>query len=273
LNFADSLSQCKEYGGQLASIGSLYESNFVTGIRTGKKDAWIGGQFDGRANKQVQWVDGSASRFLNWYPFEPSGDGGEHLQSCVAAGSASLRKVHGGIDRWNDANCKQKKYFICKFCPHEHPSCLTTTDTSTTATTVTVTTYTATTITESRTTTAQCHEFTCGRDCHRAYPRCGWSSSASRCAAGAITSAQELEAGDCDDRTPGPPSDASELDSPSCSIGNCDMVSAGAECQCDVLCKIYDDCCSQYDQSCGEGHGLGKGLISGISFGGSAGAD
>ena len=208
-SFYSAAEACAVFGGAaLASVASEREDKFITSIRSNVKDVWLGGMRTDKSTKAVNWIDGTAAfvdpleKYINWYPTEPNDESGE--DTCVAAGSAELYKKYGGITRWNDADCQQKKGFVCKFCPQNHPSCTTsTTATTVTETTTSATTKTATTKTVTTTTTLSgCEHIICGLDCKNTDGRCGWSSQERKCVAGARTSPLEETRGDCSHHLP-----------------------------------------------------------------------
>ncbi|XP_066304553.1 uncharacterized protein [Branchiostoma lanceolatum] len=103
--WAEARSICLLFGGDLASINSGAETQFlVTQVANKNSDLfWIGLReysFDGL----YQWTDGSAYFFHNWSPGEPNDYMG--AEQCV-----EMQKGDGG---WNDRNCGDKQGFICK---------------------------------------------------------------------------------------------------------------------------------------------------------------
>jgi hypothetical protein len=257
--FTDAQAECQMFGGSmLASITDRKEDAYVTSIRTGTKDVWIGGTRKMYGQKaRINWLDGeNGNKYANWYPTQPSVTQG-NASNCVAAGSRSLKKTYGGIARWNDAVCSSKKEFVCKFCPADHVDCTSsTTITTSTSKTRTITTRTTTTtISTSTTTTGQCSTYTCGLNCHNEYPRCGWSTRIGACVEDAITHHTEFEEGDCDFfRKPTTPQISTPPTTPGmCSTDECDLVDPSKPCQCDQLCKVFGDCCPNFAAACSEG--------------------
>lgn len=311
-SFSSAKEACAVFAGaSMASVASRKEDEFITTIRSGTKDVWLGGMRVDKSTTAVEWMDGTAAfkppaqRYTNWYPTEPNDDSDD--SSCVAAGSTALYKRYGGLMRWNDANCRQKKGYVCKFCPNDHPSCTSsTTTTSATTTTKTDTTKTVTTITATTTTTlTTCWQIRCGLDCKNTDGRCGWSSKQKMCIPGAVTSALELTRGDCRHHSPSEDSNYNSLgvlmqpeigggsdggggggNSDECGVDDCMQVIPTKPCQCDPTCAENNDCCEGAEKFCADAirragqedldagrdlskpyHGVNGFFVGGVSFG------
>jgi hypothetical protein len=100
--FADARQFCQSRGGDLASIHSLAENNFVTSIGHGQT-LFIGGQDLVGDNAAYTWSDGSAWDYSKWYPNEPNGN----AEQCV-----NLYAQHDG--QWNDLGCTATLASVCK---------------------------------------------------------------------------------------------------------------------------------------------------------------
>ncbi|XP_078144626.1 galactose-specific lectin nattectin-like isoform X2 [Centroberyx gerrardi] len=96
---------CISLGGNLASIHSLDEHNFLRGLInrvTGSyTQAWIGG-FDAIKEGVWMWTDGSKVDYTNWHTGEPNNLNAEH---CL--------EMNFGGNRWNDQGCDSKRSFVC----------------------------------------------------------------------------------------------------------------------------------------------------------------
>jgi len=105
LNWENARRECLGYGGDLVSIASQSEMNFVynKSSKVWIPHYWIGLN-DQRNESQFVWSDGTpynASVYSNWYPKEPNNQGGE---DCVEMYGTS----------WNDLNCKTEYGYICE---------------------------------------------------------------------------------------------------------------------------------------------------------------
>ncbi|XP_035172821.1 macrophage mannose receptor 1-like isoform X2 [Oxyura jamaicensis] len=105
MSWAQSVTQCIQSGGILASVEDLAESNFLAeqaDLYTSKTSGfWIG--IYRNANGQLLWQDNSAFDFVNWGEGEPSE---EQLDYCVQLSASS--------GYWSGIPCSSEKGFICK---------------------------------------------------------------------------------------------------------------------------------------------------------------
>ena len=124
--------QCKELGGNLASIHSQEEDDFVSTLEGNDRPFWLGGRVD--ENGDVSWIDGSDFDY-DGFLTPASGDG-----NCLAKGVQAQTPGFG----WNDSPCENRFRYVCKLC------CKTTTTTTTTPTTTTTTEPTTTDTTTTR---------------------------------------------------------------------------------------------------------------------------
>ena len=92
---------CQALGGHLASIHSLEEHNFVTGMAS-SDIFWIGG-VDVNNNGTWEWTDGSSFDYSNWRAGQPNG--GEYY---IAIGDAQ-----GGGD-WRDWIEGANEDYVCQ---------------------------------------------------------------------------------------------------------------------------------------------------------------
>ncbi|XP_030827447.1 LOW QUALITY PROTEIN: macrophage mannose receptor 1-like [Camarhynchus parvulus] len=105
MSWAQSVTQCIQSGGMLASVEDLYESNFLiehADLYASKTSGfWIG--IYRNVNGQLLWQDNSALDFVNWAEGQPSGD---ELAFCVELSAAT--------GYWSILPCSSQKGFICK---------------------------------------------------------------------------------------------------------------------------------------------------------------
>ncbi|MDQ3143173.1 MAG: HYR domain-containing protein, partial [Bacteroidota bacterium] len=92
---------CKQNGGNLASITSEEENNFVSAKLNGQT-AWIGGS-DELSEGRFLWNDGSNFSYSKWYPGQPNNFGGnEDYIELLPDGN------------WNDQNGTHYREFVCE---------------------------------------------------------------------------------------------------------------------------------------------------------------
>ncbi|XP_042549781.1 CD209 antigen-like protein E [Dipodomys spectabilis] len=102
-NWHDSVTACQEVEAQLVSIESDEEQIFLQQTSKKKGYTWIG-LSDLNQEAAWVWVDGSplSNRLKKyWNKGQPNNNGG---QDCV--------EFRG--EGWNDSNCDNKKFWICK---------------------------------------------------------------------------------------------------------------------------------------------------------------
>ncbi|NXX93062.1 MRC1 protein, partial [Centropus bengalensis] len=105
MSWAQSVTQCVQSGGTLASVEDLAESNFLTehaDLYTTKTSGfWIG--IHRNVYGQLLWQDNSALDFVNWGEGQPS-EG--QLDYCMELSALS--------GYWSILPCSSQKGFICK---------------------------------------------------------------------------------------------------------------------------------------------------------------
>ncbi|NWY51315.1 MRC1 protein, partial [Chionis minor] len=105
MSWAQSVTQCVQSGGMLASVEDLAESNFLVehaDLYTSKTSGfWIG--IYRNVNGQLLWQDKSAVDFVNWGEGQPLED---QLDYCVELSAFS--------GYWSILPCSSQKGFICK---------------------------------------------------------------------------------------------------------------------------------------------------------------
>ena len=105
LRCCDVLGNCTQMGGELTSIHSIEENNFLHNELSFRQigDAWIGFNklktIDGH-----EWSDKSPVDFTNWAAGEPNDAYG--AESCD-----SMSQISG---QWNDEQCGNRHGYICK---------------------------------------------------------------------------------------------------------------------------------------------------------------
>merc|ERR1712013_123869 len=102
---------CERNGGNLASIRSREENEFVESLTSRYNSYhWIGGS-DAVSEGEWVWSDGSSWVYQNWLPDKP--DGGRN-KNCLAI-DTMLHVNRPGDGKWRDWSCSQDKlFFICR---------------------------------------------------------------------------------------------------------------------------------------------------------------
>uniref|UniRef100_A0A8B9TFJ7 Mannose receptor C type 2 n=1 Tax=Anas platyrhynchos TaxID=8839 RepID=A0A8B9TFJ7_ANAPL len=104
-SWQDAKKTCLRSGGDLVSIHTLSELEFVTKqIKQDVEELWIGLN-DLKLQMNFEWSDGTPVRFTYWHPFEPN-NFRDSLEDCVT--------IWGPEGRWNDSPCNQTLPSICK---------------------------------------------------------------------------------------------------------------------------------------------------------------
>ena len=97
----DAENHCQKEGGHLTSIHSPEEQNLVVSLHSGS--FWAGGS-DLDTEGNWKWTDNTSLSFTDWRKEEPNG--GE-TENCL-----ELIRVENSF--WNDRQCSDPLYFICK---------------------------------------------------------------------------------------------------------------------------------------------------------------
>ena len=97
---------CNGDGYELLTIDDSAENAWVVATMRGYSTSkyWWTGYNDRDREDTWVWDDGSSSTYTNWYPGEPNDSGGEDCMELNRFGDAT----------WNDADCSDKKYYICE---------------------------------------------------------------------------------------------------------------------------------------------------------------
>ncbi|XP_057629309.1 C-type mannose receptor 2 isoform X2 [Chionomys nivalis] len=104
-SWQESKRACLRGGGDLLSIHSMTELEFITKqIKQEVEELWIGLN-DLKLQMNFEWSDGSLVSFTHWHPFEPN-NFRDSLEDCVT--------IWGPEGRWNDSPCNQSLPSICK---------------------------------------------------------------------------------------------------------------------------------------------------------------
>ena len=93
LTWEKARASCWRLGGDLASVGSEEENNFIHGLSK-TINIWLGGS-DSALEGSYVWSDGTAWTYENWTPGEPNG---RTRENCVVGNWR-------GHDNWNDGPC------------------------------------------------------------------------------------------------------------------------------------------------------------------------
>ncbi|XP_064594480.1 macrophage mannose receptor 1-like isoform X2 [Liolophura sinensis] len=111
--YADAQNFCSHYGGNLASITTVAEQNYIQGRIGGMHSLslWVGGN-DLSVEGGWSWQDKSPFTYINWEPGEPNND--EDSEDCVS--------IYTRRGTWSDNNCNLKNGFICKKMSRVTPS-------------------------------------------------------------------------------------------------------------------------------------------------------
>nr|QNH72458.1 toxin candidate TRINITY_DN21905_c3_g5_i1.p1 [Ceriantheomorphe brasiliensis] len=92
---------CKKMGGELVSIHSMAENNFVRGVLS-KHSSWIG-FYDIKHENHFEWSDGSQADFTHWFEDQPNN---YNNGDCTELGFVG--------NTWNDASCDKLLSYTCK---------------------------------------------------------------------------------------------------------------------------------------------------------------
>ncbi|CAI5449638.1 unnamed protein product [Caenorhabditis angaria] len=116
-NFNDARSSCQADGGELASIHSQVENDFLvqftkTGLTVKDNNwndqVWIGYVYQ---NQKWQWTDGTNSTFVNWGDGEPNDMQKEWWTVLVADPHESKNSE---ATKWNNVGQIDERAFVCK---------------------------------------------------------------------------------------------------------------------------------------------------------------
>ena len=111
--YADAITECHRWKGNLASIGSPEEELIIKKLHPDRRHSWYPawmGLNDRQVDRKFAWTDGTGSSYRNWAYKEPSN---KHMEDCVAF---RYMKANGDKVNWNDRECASKLRFICKRC-------------------------------------------------------------------------------------------------------------------------------------------------------------
>ncbi|XP_006820469.1 snaclec macrovipecetin subunit beta-like [Saccoglossus kowalevskii] len=105
---------CKNHFGYLASIHTLDENEFVAGACSSDWDLWIG--FNKKDDSLTwQWSDGTDLVYTNWEEGQPDGESSGLLDGDVSCAMQKNEAVVGSGDQtWEDEDCLNEYYFVCK---------------------------------------------------------------------------------------------------------------------------------------------------------------
>jgi len=110
LTFPEAIDFCaKSYNGQLATITSKEEQDFIRDHVYTEGLAWIGGVRLSLSNKDTNfyWINGNKFNYTFWMPGEP--DNQDNEENCVGIGPGG-----GGLARWYDYRCDETIGVLCQ---------------------------------------------------------------------------------------------------------------------------------------------------------------
>ena len=96
LVWKDARTSCLSLGGDLASVGSKEENNFIRSLSS--EGLWLGGT-DSALEGTFVWTDGTAWTYQNWASGQPDNHLGD--EDCL-----HMRKAIDG-SKWNDFSCSK----------------------------------------------------------------------------------------------------------------------------------------------------------------------
>jgi len=107
VSWSDAESSCNDEGGNLASVHSVEENQFISTISG--PNTWLGGS-DAAAEGEWSWSDGSSFDWTpsNWGAPNPEPNGGTSENCLITWGSGQA---------WNDGTCSKGWWatkFVCK---------------------------------------------------------------------------------------------------------------------------------------------------------------
>ncbi|KAK5966959.1 C-type lectin domain-containing protein [Trichostrongylus colubriformis] len=121
-NPEDSQKVCQQHGGNLVTICSEAEGEFVGTlghVATGYPNqnlqkTWIGYRRNPNNKEQWQWRSGSTCKYTNWWEFEPNNQAGNEDNAHL------YTDYDGATNKWNDHSPDAYNY-ICErsTCPQE----------------------------------------------------------------------------------------------------------------------------------------------------------
>merc|ERR1712226_663348 len=97
-------TNCQMNGGNLASIHSREEQDFLVGMVTTTASLWIGG-IDRKHDLEWTWTDGSEFDFSFWLESQPSG------------GQYYMAMYMGYLGAWRDLDYNDSRGYICQIRP------------------------------------------------------------------------------------------------------------------------------------------------------------
>ena len=104
LSWEEARTSCLSLGGDLASVGSEEENNFIASLSS--VELWLGGT-DSAQEGTFVWSDGTAWTYQNWNSKEPNNLGNE---DCVHM----LHDKWNTNGKWNDRKCTHVTAFLCE---------------------------------------------------------------------------------------------------------------------------------------------------------------
>ena len=104
INWLDAQSSCAIWGGDLTSITTERENNYLnTLITSSVGNSWIGLN-DRDTEGMYTWIDGTAVSYTNWTSTPP-----------IVANSNCVQINNAGNSNWHSADCDEtSNTFVCK---------------------------------------------------------------------------------------------------------------------------------------------------------------
>ena len=103
LTFGQAVEHCEAAGGNLASINSHTENEYIRG-KIGTAHVWIGYFRDEAVIGRWNWIDGSGG-YTNWDAGQPNSHASSQ-ENCV--------QYYGSNGKWHDYGCDVKVAPLCK---------------------------------------------------------------------------------------------------------------------------------------------------------------
>jgi len=103
LSWYDAYFYCRREGGNLVSVHSKAENEFVARLDSDLWSLWLGAGRERISNTWL-WVDGSPFSFHNWRKNEPNNFDG--IEDCLELWKDDYV--------WNDNGCSKRMKFVCK---------------------------------------------------------------------------------------------------------------------------------------------------------------
>ena len=104
LSWHDAEVYCQGEGGNLVSVHSKAENEFVARLDSALWSLWLGGTDVTSRDNRWLWSDGSPFSFKNWRKNEPNND--REIEDCLELWKNDFV--------WNDIKCSTRMRFVCQ---------------------------------------------------------------------------------------------------------------------------------------------------------------